>query len=128
MSADDDYQLRFQVANPGYSKENDQIYDQAMTAIAKAVESGVTWKKIPEHLSMVADAQFRKIILDDYVKIVLATRHFQNTEGLKQISKDTGMPMDLLVGSKQEMLREVEESAVAAYHLTQQGGDSTPKH
>lgn len=128
MSGDDDYQLRFQVANPGYSKDDDAIYEQAMSAIGEAVERGVAWKKIPESLSMVADAGFRQIIVDDYVKITLATRHFQNSEGLKHISKATGIPMDLLVQSKQEMLKEVEESAVAAYHLTQQAGDSTQTH
>ena len=128
MSGTDDYQLRFHVADPGYSAEDNRIYDQAMAAIGQAMAAKTAWNKVADGLTMVADAGFRQIILDDYVKITLATRHFQNSEGLKDIAKTTGIPMDLLVQSKQEMIREVEEASVAAYHLTQKGEGNTNSH
>ncbi|MBF0632777.1 MAG: hypothetical protein HQL89_17595 [Magnetococcales bacterium] len=124
----DDYQLRFRVADPGYSEEDNRIYDQAMAAIEKAIAAKTAWNKVVDGLTMVADEGFRNVILDDYVKITLATRHFQNSEGLKNIAKATGIPMDLLVRSKQEMIREVEEASVAAYHLTQGGEGDTKSH
>ncbi|MBF0107803.1 MAG: hypothetical protein HQL76_01320 [Magnetococcales bacterium] len=122
MSGTDDYQLRFHVADPRFSAEEDRIHDQAMAALAVALEQKTPWNRMADCLTMVASEEFRQVILDDFVKITLAARHFQNSEGLKQIAKSTGIPMDLLIRSKQEMIREVEEASVAAYHLTQKGG------
>lgn len=127
MSDQDDYQLRFQVADPGYSEEDNRLYDQAMAAITQAMADGQGWNKAKECATMVNDTGFRAIILDDFVKITLATRHFQQEEGLKKIAKATGMPMELLLQAKQEMIREVKEASVAAYHLTQGKGDGSPQ-
>lgn len=128
MKSEDDYHLRFHVADPGYSDEDNRLYDQAMAAIDQAMKNGLGWDKASKSLGMVADEEFRRVILDDYVKITLATRHFQNSENLKKIAKATGLPMDLLVRSKQEMIQEVEETSVQAYHLTQRGGKVPGTH
>jgi len=119
VSVEDDYQLRFHVADPGYSEEDNRIYEQAMVAIGKVMEKGSGWDKVEGCLTMVSDPGFRRVILDDYVKITLALRHFQKEEGLKKIAKATGMSMDLLMRCRQEMMQEVEVSSVAVYHLTQ---------
>lgn len=125
MSSDDDTHLRFQVADPGFSQEEEAIYQQSMAQLQEGMAQGMAWDKVVERL-VVTDEVFKRLIVDDYLKITLANRHFQGGEGLKAIAKATRLPMDSLVRAKEEMIQEVSEASERAYHLTQAKGKSDP--
>ncbi len=113
---DDDFDMRFQVADPGFTKEQDAIYEDAMAELSRGLEQGLPWKKVTESLS-VADPGFKAVILDDFLKIAIAQRHFQDGEGLKIIARSLKVPMDLLVALKAAMIEEVSQASVKVYNM-----------
>ncbi|MBF0610486.1 MAG: hypothetical protein G8345_11370 [Magnetococcales bacterium] len=121
--SDDDIHLREKLVQPGLSQEEDRIHSQAMDYLKKSAGKGTSWQKVCDGLK-IADAELKKIILDDFVKITIAERHFQGSVGLKQISKDLAIPMDVLVKAKEEMFAEVQAVSLQAYHLTRKPGET----
>ncbi|MBF0159456.1 MAG: hypothetical protein HQL58_08010 [Magnetococcales bacterium] len=117
--ADNDYHLRHEVIQTGFSAEDDQIYDAAMAAIRAKVQQNVRWDRIVTELKGI-DAEIKRIVLDDFLKITLAERHFQGQESLKRIAQSLHIDMEQIVAIKQSMLREVEDAAIKAYHLSRQ--------
>lgn len=118
-SDDDDTHLRFHVVETGFSEDDDKVHEQAMAWIAQQLENGRTWVRITKELP-VADEDLRKIILDDFPKITMAQRHFQGQESLQAVARYLHMPEKQLRRIKQDMIREVEEASVKAYHLKQE--------
>ncbi|MBF0212615.1 MAG: hypothetical protein HQM00_03505 [Magnetococcales bacterium] len=116
--ASDDYHLRFQVVSPEFTEEQDRQHTEAMTRLRAELAEGRSWEEAIRGVK-IADAGFKELILNDFLKVLLAERHFQAGERLKAIAKDLGVSMDLLVSLKESMIREVSASAQQAYRLSQ---------
>ncbi|MBF0160425.1 MAG: hypothetical protein HQL58_12990 [Magnetococcales bacterium] len=116
---EDDYHLRHQVIDTGFSAEDDRIYEMAMIEIRRKVQQNIHWDRIIAELKVV-DEEIKRIVLDDFLKITVAERHFQGQESLKRIGQSLHIPMDRMLAIKQNMLREVEDAAINAYHLSRQ--------
>lgn len=114
----DDYDTRFEVSDPGFSLEEDRIHGQATAFLTAALKQGKTWKQASRALR-VTDPEFKAIILDDYLKITLAQRHFQEGEAIKTIASSLKVPPDLLLAVRAAMIKEVEKASVKAYHLAE---------
>lgn len=117
---EEDYHLRHQVVDSGMSAEDERIHEQGFATLQAAIDGGKPWRKAVAELK-VADAQLKEIIIDDFLKVALATRHFQGSEPIKRIAAALGgVPMERLMEAKESMLKEVEEASVAAYHLSKE--------
>ncbi|MEO5330649.1 MAG: hypothetical protein H7839_01390 [Magnetococcus sp. YQC-5] len=114
----EDYHLRFEVADPDFSAEQDRIHEEAITFLREALAAGRTWSQASKAL-VVRDAKLKTVILDDYLKVLLAERHFQGGERLKGIAGELGLSMEVLLTLKESMIREVQESSQRAYRLSQ---------
>ncbi|MEO5377957.1 MAG: hypothetical protein H7832_09285 [Magnetococcus sp. DMHC-6] len=114
---DDDFDERFKVVQTHFSPEDDQIYDAEMAKIRQQVENGTPWSQIVTQCQVV-DKELRAIILDDFLKMTLATRHFQGGESIKQVAKLLQIPFKELLILKENMLQEVQQAAVKVYHLS----------
>ncbi|MBF0628122.1 MAG: hypothetical protein HQL91_07860 [Magnetococcales bacterium] len=117
-SSSDDYHLRFQVASPEFNEAQDRVHTEAMAQLRTALAAGQSWLEASRGLKVV-DAGFKELILADFLKVLLAERHFQNGERLKGIAKELGVPMELLLSLKEAMIREVIDSSQQAYRLSQ---------
>ncbi len=118
---DNDFDLRFKVVETGFSERDDEIHDAAIQHIFKALEAGKRWESIIQSLEM-ADQELKRIIIDDFLKITLAQRHFQGRQSVKQIAKSLGVPANVMIKAKESMLQEVKQASIDAYHLTKQAG------
>lgn len=114
---DDDMDMRFKVVDPGFTPDQDTIYDVAIGHLKEGVEKGWPWKKIANSVQL-ADEQLKAVILDDFLKITIAERHFQGGEGLKKIANSLKVPMDLLVAIRVSMIDEVSQSSVKVYQMS----------
>lgn len=114
----EDYDLRFQVADPNLSDEQEQLHAKGMRFLQEAMVSGRTWSQASGALDL-GDVQIKEVVLADYLKVLLAQRHFQAGERLKGIAKELGLSMDVLISLKSAMLQEVREASERAYRLTQ---------
>lgn len=115
--SDEDYHLRFQVVDPGMTRDDDRIHEEATAFIRARVAEGWTWEKVGKGLK-VADAELKAIILDDFLKVTIAERHFQGGEGIKEVAKALNAPVKVLMDARQAMIAEVEDAAIKAYQLT----------
>ncbi|MBF0188768.1 MAG: hypothetical protein HQL50_12665 [Magnetococcales bacterium] len=122
---DDDFDLRYQVVETGFSESDERLYETSMDAIRKMVEAGVQWDLIENRLE-IPDSDLKQIILDDFIKIVLARNHFQEGKRLKSISKELRIAMERLVTAKNEMIEEVKQASIKAYHVTQKKQNNDP--
>jgi hypothetical protein len=93
-----------------FTPEEDHIYAEAVMKFREAVGAGKALKQAYESYS-VADKELEKIIQADFLKIMIAERHFSGKEPLDKIAKDLGVPVDLVKGTYGRMLQEVGVSA-----------------
>ncbi len=114
---EEDYDNRFKVADPGFDAEQDRLHQAGLLILQQQLDKGKSWKEAAAALKM-ADQSFKKVILDDFLKITLAERHFQGGEGMKKIAKSLKVPMDLLIALKQSMIDEVTAASVQTYRLS----------
>ncbi|MBF0126188.1 MAG: hypothetical protein HQM02_03155 [Magnetococcales bacterium] len=113
----DDYHLRHQVADPAFSAEQDRIHQEAMIFLEDALAKGRKWPQASAALR-VEDAGFKEIVLADFLKVLLAKRHFQGGEGLKGIARELGVTVSQLLALKENMIHEVREASEQVYRLS----------
>jgi hypothetical protein len=118
MDPDNDFDMRFKVIDPGFTPEQDTIYESAIKHLTEGVEKGWAWKKVSDSVQL-ADPQLKAVVLDDFLKITIAQRHFQGGEGLKQIAKSLSVPMDLLIALRASMIDEVSQASVKVYNMSE---------
>ncbi|MBF0162371.1 MAG: hypothetical protein HQL88_08785 [Magnetococcales bacterium] len=110
----EDYDARFDVVQPGFSDDQERVHAEAVAFLKKRLKKGDSWKKAVDALTM-ADASFKAVVLDDFLKITLAERHFQGGEEIKSVARFLQVPVELLTAIKEEMIREVQEASMEVY-------------
>lgn len=118
LDQDEDFDTRFKVVEPGFSAKQDKIHAEALVFLRDALRRGKSWKSVTAQLD-IKDAPFKAVILDDCLKIMLAERHFQGGEEMNTIALELQVPVALLAAIKEDMIREVKEASIQAYHLSQ---------
>jgi hypothetical protein len=106
-----------------FTPEEDRIYAEAVTKFREAIGAGKSLKQAYESYS-VADKELEKIIQADFLKIMIAERHFSGKEPLDKIAKDLGIPADLVKDTYGRMLQEAGVSA--ANQFGKEFGDLNP--
>jgi hypothetical protein len=106
-----------------YTPEEDRIYTEAVTKYREAMAAGKSLKQAYESYSA-TDKELEKLIQADFLKIVIAERHFSAKEPLDKIAQDLGITFDLVKDTFGRMLQEVGVSA--ANQFGREFGDMNP--
>ena len=93
-----------------FTPEEDRIYAEAVTKYREAITAGKTLRQAYESAA-ISDKALEKIIQADFLKIMIAERHFIRKQPLEIIAKDLGVSMDLVKDTRGRMLQEVGVSA-----------------
>ncbi len=107
-----------------FTAEESAVYEEAMKKFREAVSTGKTLRQAYENYS-IADAELRSIIQADFLKILIAERHFAGRQPMEKIAKDLDVPLDLLMDTHGRMLQEVGMSA--ADQFSREHGGLAPK-
>ncbi len=107
-----------------FTPEEDRIYTEAVTKYREAITAGKTLKQAYESAA-IADTTLEKMIQADFLKIMIAERHFSRKQPLETIAKDLGVSMDLVKDTFGRMLQEVGVSA--ANQFGQEFGTLNPE-
>jgi len=107
-----------------FTPEEDRIYTEAVTKYREAITAGKTLKQAYESAA-IADKALEKMIQADFLKIMIAERHFSGKQPLEIIAKDLGVSMDLVKDTFGRMLQEVGVSA--ANQFGQEFGTLNPE-
>jgi|SRR5208283_387579 len=100
-----------------YSPEEGKIYDDSIAKIRGGLTNGLSFK---EACSMVEveDADLKKLIFDDALKIMIAEMHYSKGLLLSQISEKLKVPLKTIEIAKKEMMEDVEVTATEVYRRT----------
>jgi hypothetical protein len=102
-----------------FTPDEDKIYEEAIGKFRSAIAGGKTLRQAYESCA-IADKQLEALIQADFLKIIIAERHFTKRESLEQIATDLNVPSDLVRDTHARMLQEVGVSA--ANQFSQQIG------
>ncbi|MDA8100605.1 MAG: hypothetical protein M0042_13390 [Nitrospiraceae bacterium] len=89
-----------------FTNEESRIYEEAVKAFREAVASGKKLKEAYESYT-IADDELRSIIQADFLKILIAERHFAGQQPLAELAASLGVSPDLVRDTKKRMLQEV---------------------
>jgi hypothetical protein len=107
-----------------FTPEEGAIYEEAVNTYRAAVVSGKTLRQAYEGFS-VADKELEKLIQADFLKILIAERHFGQNQALQEIAKALDVPAKLINETHARMLQEV--GITAANRFTQEHGGIAPE-
>ncbi len=103
-----------------FTPEEDKIYEDAVNAFREALAAGKKLKEAYESHA-IADEGLRSIIQADFLKILIAERHFAKREPLDALALSLGISLDLVTDTMKRMLQEV--GINAANEFGKQFGD-----
>jgi 3-methyladenine DNA glycosylase Tag len=103
-----------------FTPEEDRVYTEAVETFREAIATGKTLRQAYESYA-IADKDLERLIQADFLKIVIAERHFAKRESLEQIARDLDVSSDLVRDIHARMLQEV------GVTTANQFGDITPK-
>ncbi len=107
-----------------FTPEESRVYDEAVNKFREARAAGKTLKQAYESYS-IADQELRSLIQADFLKILIAERHFGQRRPLEEIAKALAVSLDIIKETHARMLQEV--GVTASDKFVQETGGLMPK-
>ena len=98
----------------GFTAEEERLHDEGFAAIRAGLESGLGFAEASERVSA-PDPELRRIIVDDFLKVTIAQRHFQGGESTESIARALGISAERVEFARKEMLAEVAAASVDVF-------------
>jgi hypothetical protein len=106
-----------------FTPEEGRIYEEAVNKFREAITEGKALKQAYEAYA-IADEELRSLIQADFLKIMIAERHFGQNQSLEEIAKALDVTVDLIKDTHSRMLQEV--GITAASQFGQDFGSMNP--
>jgi hypothetical protein len=103
-----------------FSPEEERLHEAGFATIQQGLAAGLGFDKACEGIEA-TDAELRRIIVDDYLKVTIAQRNFQGGESTSAIAASLGIPVERVEAARGEMLAEVAAASVEVFRS--QGGE-----
>lgn len=119
-----------------FSEEEGRIHQAGFRIIHDGMKKGLSFDDACAGLQVV-DPELRRVIVDDYLKVTIAERHFQGKEPLEEVAADLKLPLERVETARAEMLHEVQKAAAevykkqageAGFDMGEVGGEEEGKH
>jgi hypothetical protein len=107
-----------------FTPEESKIYEDAVNSFRQALAAGKTLRQAYDSYE-IPDKGLEKIIQADFLKIIIAERHFGQSQTLDEIAKNLDITQDLLKNTLARMLQEV--GITAANQFGQEFSGVVPK-
>ena len=98
-----------------FSEKEEKIYEEAITQIKEAMDAGLGFDEVCAKL-VIEDEQFKLLVIDDYLKMVIADLHFSKEQSTQEVADILKIPEARIASARAEMLDEVLQTSVDAYH------------
>jgi hypothetical protein len=96
------------------ASEEDKLYEESVNKIRNAVKQSLSFEQAAALID-IEDEVLRNSILDDALKVLIAEMHFSEKKPLEKVARTLRLPLKRLERAKEEMLKDVEQSAIEAY-------------
>ncbi len=105
----------------GFSAEEERLHEAGFATINEGLAAGLGFEAACAGITA-ADADLRRIIVDDYLKVTIAQRNFQGGESTSAIAAALGISVERVEFARREMLAEVAAASVSVFRS--QGGQA----
>ena len=103
-----------------FTPEEDKIYEEAITKFRSVLESGKSLRETYEAYP-IQDKELENLIRADFLKIVIAERHFAKGQTLEDLAGALSVPLEIVRDTKSRMLQEAGVSAANEFGQTFDG-------
>lgn len=107
-----------------FTPDEDKIYTEAVNKYREAIDAGKTLRQAYESYS-IGDKELESFIQVDFLKIMIAERHFEKRQSLEDVAAALAVSPDLVRDTHKRMLQEV--GVTAADQFGREYGDGIPK-
>jgi hypothetical protein len=107
-----------------FTPEESRVYEEAVNSYREAIASGKTLQQAYDGYA-IEDPDLRSLIQADFLKIMIAERHFAQRQNLEEVAKALAVSLDLVKETLARMLQEV--GVTAADRFEQEHGTLSPK-
>ncbi len=107
-----------------FTPEESRIYEEAIAKYREAIAAGSKLKQAYESYS-IADQELSSLVQADFLKILIAERHFAQNQPLEKIARDLDVSLELIMDTHARMLQEV--GITAANQFGQEFSGTIPK-
>lgn len=107
-----------------FTDEEGRIYEEAVNRFREEIAAGRNLRQAYESYT-VEDRELEKLIQADFLKILIAERHFAGRAPLETIAGELDISVDLVKNTYARMLQEV--GGTAAAQFSQEHGSLAPK-
>jgi hypothetical protein len=97
-----------------FTPEESTIYEEAVNSYREAVASGKPLQQAYESYA-IEDPDLRSLIQADFLKIMIAERHFEQRQSLEEVAKALAVSIDLIKNTHARMLQEVGVTAAGQF-------------
>ncbi len=107
-----------------FTAEESRIYEEAIAKYREAIAAGNKLKQAYESYA-IADQELSSLVQADFLKILIAERHFAQNQPLEKIARDLDVSLELIMDTHARMLQEV--GITAANQFGQEFSGTIPK-
>lgn len=107
-----------------FTPEESRIYEEAVNKYRSEIAAGGSLRQAYESYA-IADQELRSLIQADFLKILIAERHFARNQSLEKIAQDLDVSLNLVSETHARMLQEA--GITAANQFGREFGDIIPK-
>ena len=106
-----------------FTPEESKVYEEAISKFREAIAAGKNLRQAYESYA-IADQKLRSLIQVDFLKILIAERHFAQQQPLEKMARELDASLDPLMDTHARMLQEA--GVTAAAHFARQTGETPP--
>lgn len=110
-------------AGIGFADEEERLHTEVFALIRAGLEEGLGFEDSCARLA-VADPELRRVIVDDYLKVTVAERHFRDGRSTAEVANELQIPVTRVNRAREEMIAEVARASVEVFK--RQAGDNPP--
>ena len=97
-----------------FTPDESRIYEEAVNSYREAIASGKSLQQAYESHA-VEDPDLRSLIQADFLKIIIAERHFEQRQSLEEVAKALAVSINLIKETHMRMLQEVGVTAAGQF-------------
>lgn len=97
-----------------FTPEEDKIYEEAISKFRSALDSGKSLREAYASYA-IEDEDLGSVIRADFLKIIIAERHFAKGQTLQDLAGALSVSVDLVQDTKNRMLQEAGVSAASQF-------------
>lgn len=97
-----------------FTQEEERLHEEGFAQLRAALGAGADFDAACAGVTA-GDAAFRRLIIDDYLKVSIAEQHFRDGRSTAEVAEHLRIPLERVERARTEMIDEVTRASVAVF-------------